>query len=122
HPPAGKMARHPTRGLRNWQALSELLAETGAELILHGHEHRDLRHDLAGPRDARIPALGIQSGSYHGLRAERPARYRIFDIAPAAAPGTRPRLVAYHERIWDPDLTTFVEDRCAPLATPNVSA
>jgi 3',5'-cyclic AMP phosphodiesterase CpdA len=121
HPPAGKMARHPTRGLHNWQALTTLLSETGAELILHGHEHRDLRHDIAGPGDARIPVLGIQSGSYHGLRVERTARYRIFDIA-AATPVARPRLVAYHERVWDPEQTTFVEDTCAPLATPSVPA
>ena len=121
HPPAGEMARHPTRGLHDWQALTELLAETGAELIVHGHEHRDLRHDIAGPDGARIPVLGIQSGSYHGLRVERTARYRIFDIA-AATPGHRPRLVAYHERVWDPAQTSFVEDACTPLATPNVPA
>lgn len=119
HPPAGKMARHPTRGLRNWEALVDLLAETGAELVLHGHEHRDLRHDIAGPGGARIPVLGIQSGSYHGVRAEHTARYRIFDVSLAApAPGTRPRLVAYHQRVWDPDRCGFVEDACRGSLPP----
>jgi 3',5'-cyclic AMP phosphodiesterase CpdA len=119
HPPAGKMARHPTRGLRNWGALVELLAETGAELVLHGHEHRDLRHDIAGPHGARIPVLGIQSGSYHGVRADHTARYRIFDVARAApAPGARPRLVAYHQRVWDPERAAFVEDTCRGSLPP----
>jgi 3',5'-cyclic AMP phosphodiesterase CpdA len=119
HPPAGKRARHPTRGLHGWQALAGLLAETGAELVLHGHEHRDLRHDIAGPEGARIPVLGIQSGSYHGLHAEHTARYRIFDISLSPpGPGARPRLIAYHQRVWDADRTSFVEDTCSGSLPP----
>jgi 3',5'-cyclic AMP phosphodiesterase CpdA len=111
HPPAGKRARHPTRGLHGWQALAEVLAETGAELVLHGHEHRDLRHDIAGPGGARIPVLGIQSGSYHGLHAEHTARYRVFDVSrKAPGPGARPRLVGYHERVWHAESASFIED------------
>jgi 3',5'-cyclic AMP phosphodiesterase CpdA len=114
HPPAGPVARHPTRGLHGWQALTRLLAETGAELVLHGHEHRDLRHDIAGPDGTRIPVLGIQSGSYHGLHTERTARYRIFDISlDMPAPGSRPRLTAYYLRVWDPEHARFVEDTCS---------
>ncbi|ACY18153.1 metallophosphoesterase family protein [Haliangium ochraceum] len=111
HPPAGRYARHQTRGLRGWRKFAKLLAETGAELVLHGHEHRDLRHELPGPGGAYIPVLGIQSGSYHGLRAERTARYRIFDVSrDGVEPNGRPRLVGYHLRMWDPEAGRFVED------------
>lgn len=119
HPPAGKMARHPTRGLHGWQALAQVLAASGAELVLHGHEHRDLRHDLVGPEGARIPVLGIQSGSYQGVRAEHTARYRVFDVSlrqPVA--GARPRLVGFHERVWDAERATFVEDACRTALPP----
>lgn len=111
HPPAGAVARHRLRGLRGWRALARILGETGAELVLHGHEHRDLRHDIAGPAGQRIPVLGIQSGSYHGLHHEHTARYRIFDISTRdLAPDGRPRVVAHHLRVWDPERAIFVED------------
>lgn len=119
HPPAGAVARRRLRGLRGWQALARVLGETGAELVLHGHEHRDLRHDIAGPRDTRIPVLGIQSGSYHGLHHEHTARYRIFDISTGdLAPDGRPRIMAHHLRVWDPERAIFVEDPSSGALPP----
>lgn len=119
HPPAGQVARHRLRGLRGWRALARVLGETGAELVLHGHEHRDLRHDIAGPRGTRIPVLGIQSGSYHGLHHEHTARYRIFDISTRdLAPDGRPRVVAHHLRVWDPERAIFVEDASSGALPP----
>lgn len=120
HPPAGAVARHRLRGLRGWRALARLLGETGAELVLHGHEHRDLRHDIAGPGGLPIPVLGIQSGSYHGLHHEHTARYRIFDISTRdLAPDGRPRVVAHHLRVWDPERAIFVEDAAGALPPPD---
>lgn len=111
HPPAGKVARHRTRGLRGWRLLAEVLAETGAELILHGHEHRDLRHEIPGPDGVPIPVLGIQSGSYLGDHQAHTARYRIFHVSHRdATPDGRPRLVGHCLRVWDPGRGAFIED------------
>jgi 3',5'-cyclic AMP phosphodiesterase CpdA len=93
HPPAGPYTRKWTRHLRDHEAFARVLARTGADLVLHGHEHRDLSAELAGPGGARIPVRGIQSGSYDpgaealaksgkaGAHAEsHRARYRIFTV------------------------------------------
>ena len=56
HPPAGKRAQSRIRGLRDHAAFAEVIAETGADLIVHGHEHRDMIEALAGPGRARARA------------------------------------------------------------------
>ena len=49
HPPAGKRATSRIRGLRDHAAFAQVIAEVGADLIVHGHEHRDMTEALAGP-------------------------------------------------------------------------
>jgi len=78
HPPV--MHRPPeTRNLRDREALVAVLARAGADLVLHGHDHRDERFAIAGPGGAAIPVVGAGSGSYAGA-PERRARYNIYEI------------------------------------------
>lgn len=79
HPPAGKRAMNKVRGLRDHAAFATVMADTGADLILHGHEHQDLSELLPGP-GGHIPVRGIASGTYHHNRPDRIARYRVFEI------------------------------------------
>ncbi len=82
HPPL--VNRHgEERNLRDRAALQAVLARTGADLVLHGHDHRDYFNDLAGPGRARIPVVGAGSASYDGP-PDRRSRYHIFEIADAA--------------------------------------
>lgn len=83
HPPAGARARNRTRGLRDHDALAQVLARTGAELVVHGHEHLHLEESLAGPSGATIPVRGVESGSYDGDKPHRTARYRVYRLADA---------------------------------------
>lgn len=112
HPPAGKAARNKVRGLRDWRALGEVLGEHGAELVIHGHEHRDMRNHIAGPDGREIAVLGVQSGTYLANKPHRTARYRIFEIAPASAEhGSERAHVAHHGlRVWDEAQGIFVVD------------
>ncbi|MSP62202.1 MAG: metallophosphoesterase [Myxococcales bacterium] len=78
HPPFKN--RHAfLRGLRDRGALQKVLRRTGAELILHGHEHRDLRNTVEGPHGP-IPVIGVGSGTYDDPRPERRARYNLYRI------------------------------------------
>lgn len=78
HPPVTN--RHSfLRGLRDRVWLQRVLRRTGAELILHGHEHRDVRSFVDGP-DGPIPVIGVGSGSYDDPRPERRARYNLYRI------------------------------------------
>lgn len=78
HPPV--MHRPPEgRNLRDRLALADVLRRVGAELVLHGHDHRDLRATIEGPRGAPIPVVGAGSASYAGLREHR-SRYNVYEI------------------------------------------
>jgi 3',5'-cyclic AMP phosphodiesterase CpdA len=78
HPPV--VHRPPeNRNLRDRAALVALLARAGADLVLHGHDHRDEQVRLPGPGGATIPVVGAGSASYAG-RAERRSRYNVYEI------------------------------------------
>ena len=70
---------------RNLCDRSEFLAvisQAGAELILHGHDHRDSFGKVSGPRNVLVPVIGAASASYAG-RPEARARYNIYEISEA---------------------------------------
>jgi 3',5'-cyclic AMP phosphodiesterase CpdA len=74
HPPV-RLKRGEDHNLRDRAALAELLARTGADLVVHGHDHRDERATLEGPRGTKIPVVGAGSASYAAA-----ARYNIYEI------------------------------------------
>jgi 3',5'-cyclic AMP phosphodiesterase CpdA len=78
HPPV-MLKGVEARNLRDRAALATVLARTGADLILHGHDHRDERATLPGPGGRPIPIVGAGSASYAGS-AEKRARYNIYEF------------------------------------------
>ena len=83
HPPhvAGASAG---RNLTDARKLEEMIARTGAELMLHGHNHIGTRGHDPGSRRADTGGRGLPSASSRGGhdRAFR-AAYYLFDIAPS---------------------------------------
>jgi 3',5'-cyclic AMP phosphodiesterase CpdA len=79
HPPVMQKGVED-RNLRDRAALAATLARAGAELVIHGHDHRDERATLPGPGGASIPVVGAGSASYNG-GPDRRARYNIYEIA-----------------------------------------
>jgi 3',5'-cyclic AMP phosphodiesterase CpdA len=100
HPPAGRRAESRIRGLRDHAAFAAVIAEAGADLIVHGHEHRDMTESLAGPRGP-VPVRGVASGTYANHQPQRGARYRIYEI-------TDGRIASDHLRVWDRERRAFV--------------
>ena len=100
-PLAGR-ARSRIRGLRDHEAFAEVIAGAGADLIVHGHEHRDMTESLAGPHGS-VPVRGVVSGTYFHDKPEKTARYRIFEIENG-------KLARDSTRIWDRDARRFVAD------------
>ena len=107
HSPTGKRSESRIRGLRDRDRFSQVIAEHGAELILHGHEHLDLLHELPGPDGTPIPILGIQSGSYEAGKPRLRARYRVFEFGQEA---DRPVVRQRELRVWDPAQSRFVSE------------
>jgi 3',5'-cyclic AMP phosphodiesterase CpdA len=94
HPPISPL-RRLFRRLTDGSELRAVLAARGAELLLHGHDHRRALLWLQGPANKKIPALGVPSASAsarHGK--EDPAGYNIFHID-AAGSGWRCETASY---------------------------
>lgn len=79
HPPI-KGATVPRKKLYGIQAFQKVIAEHGAELVLHGHTHLPQRHTIAGPDDTIVPVIGVPSAS-QAPGARRPAAaFNLFSI------------------------------------------
>ncbi len=73
-------ARHD---LLDISAFGEVIARRGAELILHGHEHRELVGLLPGP-DTEVPVHGVSSATALSQKPGREGAFRIYDIEPGS--------------------------------------
>ena len=122
HPPAGKRAENRIRGLRDHAAFAAVIAETGADLIVHGHEHRDMTEALPGPSGA-VPVRGIESGTYFNPgnaghkpeKIERIARYRIYELGKGTA-------ISETVRVWDRQRRAFVSGEASPAKVSGSTA
>ncbi len=68
-------ARHD---LVDRSAFAEVIATHGAELILHGHEHRTIETELPGP-DGPVPVHGVSSGTSVSTQPGRQASFSVYD-------------------------------------------
>jgi 3',5'-cyclic AMP phosphodiesterase CpdA len=85
HPPLSPLRRF-FRRLIDAADLRAVLTDKGAELLLHGHDHRRALVWLEGPGNKKIPAIGVSSASAYAKHGgEDPAGYNIFRIE--GAPG-----------------------------------
>lgn len=81
HHPVTAGAVSPRKALDDAAALRALIAETGVDLVLHGHMHKSLWGSVETP-DGPRPVAGGASASHPSAHGDyRPARYNLFDIA-----------------------------------------
>lgn len=102
HPPAGRRSESVIRGFKDREAFAALIKEHGAEVVVHGHEHRDLRETLPTP-SGTVDVLGVPSGTYFASKPEKTARYRIFEIEGG-------KVISHHLRVWHRDRRIFDRD------------
>ena len=90
-----------------------LVPSSVSELVLHGHEHRDLRGELPGP-SGPIPVIGAGSATYEDQRPDhldRRARYNIYSVSGTASTGFA---LSITQRVHDPK-----SDRFIPYTPPS---
>lgn len=80
HPPLPGQANR-LRGLEDAAELAAILAREGAELVLHGHNHRSMLDYAKGPTGP-IPVVGVPSASAQPGSHTPPARYNLISIVP----------------------------------------
>lgn len=80
HHPAITPPKRRLRRLIDATDLRDVLADKGAELLLHGHDHRRALIWLDGPK-TKIPAVGVPSASARAPHGdENGAGYNLFHI------------------------------------------
>jgi 3',5'-cyclic AMP phosphodiesterase CpdA len=83
HPPISQAKSH--KRLIDAAALKQVLAEHGAELLLHGHDHLAMLNWLADPDSNGVPAVGVPSASAAPGMSHDAAAYNLYTIG--GAPG-----------------------------------
>lgn len=73
-------ARHD---LVDRSAFARVIAEHGAELVLHGHEHVTIDTALRGPEGQDVPIHGISSGTSVSAKPGREACFSVYDTTAA---------------------------------------
>ena len=78
HPPLSRLKQHLKR-LVDAGPLRRIIAQHGAELVLHGHAHVHLLAWLDGPK-GRVPVVGVPSASAAEDPHGHPAAYNLYAI------------------------------------------
>ena len=81
HHPPHKTGASIGRGLMDAGAFETLIARHGAELIIHGHNHKLSVKHLRGPDRKQIPVVGVASASAAGGSRTHRAGYNLFSVA-----------------------------------------
>ena len=78
HPPVSEAGRH--KRLTDAAQFLSVIATHGAELVLHGHDHRHMLNWLAGPDGARVAAVGVPSASAAPGMSKDAAAYNLYAV------------------------------------------
>ena len=79
HPPLPGMAK-PRRNLLDAASLGQVLADNGAELVLHGHNHEPMYTELRS-RFGPVHIFGVPSASMARADHHSPAAWNLYRIA-----------------------------------------
>ncbi|MEM9174872.1 MAG: metallophosphoesterase [Myxococcota bacterium] len=79
HHPIAAGSEPARRALWDGDALRDILARTGAELVLHGHKHRRRLRTVPGP-DGEVPIIGVPSSSEVGSKPDKRAQYHLYRV------------------------------------------
>jgi 3',5'-cyclic AMP phosphodiesterase CpdA len=82
HPVLPGVAK-PRHDLLDLEAFGRVIASRGAELILHGHEHRRIEGALPGP-ERPVPVHGVGSGTYLSQLPGKHGAFSLYTVAPGS--------------------------------------
>ena len=79
HPPV-RRATVPRKRLYGIGLFQDVIAEHGAELVLHGHTHLPQRHRIPGPAGQSVPVIGVAAAGQSAGHHHPPGAYNRFSI------------------------------------------
>jgi 3',5'-cyclic AMP phosphodiesterase CpdA len=114
----------PVTGTVSWRkrltdaaGLGSILKKYGAELILHGHAHRETLNFLSTPY-GKVPIVGVPSISAIGRTPERRARYYLYRIKPEASSWH----IRCEIRVFASEENRFIREKEKSWSTPKMTA
>jgi 3',5'-cyclic AMP phosphodiesterase CpdA len=81
HHPPHRTGASMGRGLRDARAFEKVIAVQGAELVIHGHNHRYSVERIPGPDGTSVPIIGVASASAVPGSINHRAGYHLYRIA-----------------------------------------
>lgn len=111
HPPFPGLAIR-RKALTDAAALKDVISAEGAELILHGHNHRHMVNKLA-TRFGTAYAVGVPSSSMGVAGRHTPAAWNLYEIDRSDGRWA----ITLRQRRYDPDTSTIVWGPEMPLST-----
>ncbi|MCW6510356.1 metallophosphoesterase family protein [Lichenifustis flavocetrariae] len=111
HHPPNEAGASTGRGLRDARKFEDIIARHGADLVIHGHNHRSSVALLEGPRGP-VPVVGVESCSAVPGTPGHRAAYHLFRFERADAAWTITGL----KRGFDPATGEFAMTRTLDLA------
>ncbi len=113
HPPLPGLAE-PRKALEDAEALKAVLQREGAELVLHGHNHRHMRNVLES-RHGPVPVIGAPSASGLARGHKSAAAWYLYRIRRQAGVWRIDASV----RSWDADAGAMVDNSRFQLSGPD---
>lgn len=86
HPPLHG-ATSPHKRLRGIGRFQKIIAEYGAELVLHGHTHLPTLNWIEGVGSEKVPVVGVASASQNEGGRKPSGNYSIFEISETGEAG-----------------------------------
>lgn len=110
HPPSDAEIS-PRRRMSDAAALRAVIERAGAELVLHGHRHRNVVHHIPGPGGKSVPVVGVPSASDIGEKEDKRAQYHLYRIERVNGDFQ----IEAHVRGYDRASGRFVDEGVRPL-------
>jgi len=113
HPPLPGLAE-PRKALEDAEALKDVLQSNGAELVLHGHNHRHMRNILES-RHGPVPVIGAPSASGLARGHKSAAAWYLYRIRRQAGVWR----IEASVRSWDAATGTMADNGRFQLTGPD---
>lgn len=114
HPPLPGLAE-PRKALEDAEALKDVLQREGAELVLHGHNHRHMRNVLES-QHGPVPVIGAPSASGVATGHKSAAAWYLYRIRRQAGVWR----IEVSVRSWDARAVQMVDDSGFRLNGPEM--
>jgi len=115
HPPLPGLAE-PRKALEDAEALKAVLQREGAELVLHGHNHRHMR-TLLESRHGPVPVIGAPSASALARGHKSAAAWYLYRIRRQAGIWR----IKVSVRSWDEATGTMVDNSRFQVSGPDMT-